>query len=286
MVRTFPCILCLMGLAGVARADERTSPIRDDAGLFPAKTIAEAERQIDDIRRTYDRHLVVDTIPSAPPHERKLFRFLWTRQVNRVLEEQARKRAGESGLDGIYVVICNDPRDVHVIVRPGDDPAFTPHDAEELRRTIARRLHDSGPDRALLALAGQVRATLQAHATRGQSTSVVNEFILVGLLGGGVVLWLLLCAVRYKMRRGRTASLAEEGAAEWTRRTPALLGARFGFPAACWIYDKLYPCPAPVIECLASPESPADLERVDGVEGTEVESPRVDERPEDAPVSP
>jgi len=156
----------------------------------------------------------VDTVKSASPHERKLFRVLRTRQVNRILEEHARKRASESAGDGIYVVICNDPRDVHVVVRAADDAAFTQHDSEELRRTLARRLHDSGPDQALLSLTNQVRATLQAHATRGQSTSVVNEFVLASLLGGGVALWLVLCGVRFKMRGRQAGSVLDDCAPE------------------------------------------------------------------------
>ncbi|HWG43852.1 MAG TPA: hypothetical protein VN688_13830 [Gemmataceae bacterium] len=271
--------LCLVCMASAARAEERTSPIRDEAELFHADTILRAEQQIEDIRRTYDRNLFVDTVKSASPRERKLFRFLWTRQVNRILEEHARKRASESKVDGIYVVICNDPKDVHVIVRPADDDMFTQHDSEELRRSLARRLQDSGPDPALLAMTNQVRATLQAHAMRGRSTSVVNEFVLAGLLGGGVALWLLLCGVRFKMQGKQARSLFDESAPQGSRRTPALLGAMFGFPAGQWIYDKLYP------NTPRTPELTIALED-DAVEKTEVESPPVDESPEDAPVAP
>jgi hypothetical protein len=275
-------VICLACLASAARAEDRTSAIRDEAGLFRADTIDQAERQIDDIHRTYDRNVFVDTVKSVPPHERKWFRFLWTRQVNRLLEEQARKRARESGADGIYIVICNDPKDVHVVVQPADDPAFTRHNAEELRRALARRLHDSGPDPALLAAVRQVDAALQAHRTRGQSTSVVNEFVLAGLLGGGLALWVVLGIIRFKMGAGRAIN---ESAAERACERPALLGAMFGSPTGQWLYDKLYPCPARAPELVSEPEASVMMAG-DGVEKAEADGPRVDEHPEDVPMVP
>jgi hypothetical protein len=272
-------VIGLICLAGVTRADERPSAIRDAAGLFRADIVARAEQQIDDIRRAYDRNLFVETVPSASPRKWHWKWFLGTREVNRILQEQAEKRADAAGADGIYVVICNDPRDVHVVVRPADDPAFTPHDAETLRRTIARLPRDSSPDEALRSLVRQVQSILQAHASRGQSTSVVHQFVLAGLLGGGVGLWLVLCLIRFKMRARHAGSTVEESVEEKVRRRPALLGAMFGFPAGHWIYDKLYPAPNGKSGPLPSPEAPA------AVRGDGAEAPAVDERIEDAPVS-
>ncbi len=279
LLRLLPT-LGLVCLANAARAEERAAPIRDEAGLFHADAVVRAEQLIDEIRHNYGRNLFVDTVKSSPPHERKLFRFLWTRQVNRILEEQAQKRAREAGLDGIYVVICNDPKDVHVVVQPADDPAFTQHDAETLRRTTARRLQDSGPDAALLAVAEQVRSTLHAHARRGQSKAIVHEFVLGGILAGGVGLWLALCAIRYKIRIRDPITANEVGAAEGARQRPALLGALFGSPAGHWIYDKLYPKASP------GPQTPPELSGGEVVDKIELASAPVDEQPEDAPVSP
>src|SRR6185437_16748011 len=163
-------------LASASRAESPAAPIRDDAGLFHADAVTRAEQGIEDIRRKFDRNVFVRTVASASPNQRRMFRFLRTPEVNRLLEEQARKYADESGLPGIYVVICQKPRDVHVIVRPSNDPKFTHHDAEALRRTLARRLHDSGSDQALFGLAEQVHAILQGHGTRGESYSSENEF--------------------------------------------------------------------------------------------------------------
>jgi hypothetical protein len=283
VLRLLP-VIGLVCLASTASAGERTAPVHDEAGLFHADAVARAEELIDAVHREYEVRVFVDTVKSASPHERKLFRFLWTREVNRILETQAQTRARDAGVDGIYIVICNDPRDVHVVA-PDNAPAFTRHDAETLRRTIVRRLQDSGPDPALLALVEQVRALLHAHAMRGRSTSVVSELVLAGMVGGGAALWLLLCGVRYKMRGGRLLSAIEGSSSEGSRRTPAMLGAMFGSPAGQWIYDKLYP-ESPVIPPVVPEPRPTVVTEGEEAEKPEGIGPTVEERPEDAPVSP
>lgn len=273
-------IACVAALASNARAEDASSPIRDEAHLFHADAIVRAEERIDAIRRTYGHKLFVETVGAVAPHERKLFRFLWTRQVNRILEEQARKRADAAGVDGIFVVICNDPKDIHIVVRPAEDPDFTRHDAESLRRSIARRLQEGGPDAGLPALTEQVRAILKTHATRGQSTSVVNEYILLGLVGGGVGLWLVLALVRIKMRAGHTETA---GVGATALHGPALLGAMFGSPAGAWIYDKLYPDLRRASAGSSVAKTPGPLPPL---EQTAITDRPIDEPIADEPVSP
>jgi hypothetical protein len=269
-------VFCLACLASAARAVEQPASIHDDAGLFHADAIARAELRIDDIRHTFGRNLFVRTVSSIAPHEWRHFWFLKTRRVNRILDEQAQKLADEAGMDGIYVVICKTPRDVHVVVRPGDDPLFGRRDAEALRKSVARRLPEDGPDRTLLALVEQVRTTLQTHKTRGPSASGLSEFTLLAILGGGVALWLVLSLIRYKRR---AAPPIEEDAAEQSRRTPALLGAMFGSPSGLCIYDKLYLCST------GTPKTPPVSEGEVTAKTDEPEHP-ADERPEDAPMVP
>ncbi|HTU20357.1 MAG TPA: hypothetical protein VMG10_19995 [Gemmataceae bacterium] len=274
-------------LASAARAETPSAPIRDDAGLFHADAIAHAEKRIDDIRRTFDRNLFVRTVASASPGQQHRFQFLLRREVNHLLGEQARKYADELCLPGIYVVICKKPRDVHVMVRPSDDPEFTHRNAETLRRTLARRLHDSGPDTALLSLVEQVHRIMQDHTTPGESHAAVNEFVVAGLLGGGLGLWILLVMIRLKIRAARPATPGTEDTTTQARSAPALLGAMFGFPAGMWIYDKLYPCPSGTPLPLCEPEAePTPLTEEESMEGTDAEEHPREEHAEDAPVSP
>jgi hypothetical protein len=276
-------VFCLACLVNATWAEERKAPIRDDAKLFHAAAIEQAKQRIADIHRTFDRNVFVRTVESVSPQPRRWFPFLRTPQVNQMLELQARKFASERGVPGIYVVICTHPRDVHIIVRPEDDPEFSRRDAETLRRTLARGLHDRGADAALLGFLDQLNDVLQDHATRGPST-LVNDVLVAGLLGGGLGLWLLLRLIRFKMRRNRPATAWDAGSINESgtqaRETAALLGAMFGYPAGLWIYDKLYPCPpgaTPLCQPLAG-----DEEKSAKIEGDQHPLP---EPAEDAPVS-
>jgi hypothetical protein len=269
----FVC-LCVLALTSDARAESRPASIRDDAGVFHADAIARAEQGVADIRRTFDRNLFVQTVASVTPQQRHWFPFLRTPQVNRMLEEQARQFADKSDVPGIYVVICRHPRDVHVIVWPNDEAGFNRHEAEALRRMLARRLPDNA-DAALLAAVDQVRDTLQDHAKNG-SSSIVNDVVLVAVLGGGFLLWFLLALVRLKMRARQSAMPSEEE----TRLRPALLGSLFGCPAGFWIYDKLYPSLPDVVE---PPALSPDEDEKDQMDIPSTLSP---EHMDDLPVSP
>lgn len=286
-------IVCLLFLASMGRAEQQIAPIHDDAKLFHAGAIDRAAQGIADIRQTFDRNVFVNTVASASPKQGGWFPFLRTPQVNRMLEEQARKIADESGAPGIYVVIFARPRAVHVVVRPKDDqendPEFTRRDAEALRRMLARSLHDQGGDAALLALVEQVHTVLQDHATRG-SSSASSDAVFACLLGGGLGLWLLLRMVRFKMRTRAAEATWQTGSVRdpntQAREKAALFGALFGFPAGMWIYDKLYPCPpgaTPLCEPPAEPAVEAEEENREKVEGEHQPLP---EHTEDASVSP
>jgi hypothetical protein len=238
MISTLPRLLpllCLVCLASSVRAEQQGAPIRDDARMFHATAIDRAEQEIAGIRQSFDCGLFVRTIDSVSPRQSHWFPILRTPRVNRMIEEQARTFADESGVSGIYVVICKRPRDVQVVVRPEGNAGLSRHHAETLRQTLMRDLHDQSSDAALLALVDHVQDILQDHAARG-SSPVVNGIVLVGLLGGGLALWLLL-----RLIQRRIPAASASGQEVLSRERPALLGSMFGFPAGLWIYDKVCP---------------------------------------------
>jgi hypothetical protein len=273
------------------RAEERNSPIRDEAKLFHASSIERAEQRIADIRRTFGRNVFVQTVVSVSPQPRRwfLFLFLKTRQDDHMLEQQAHAYASEHGRPGVYVVICMDPRGVGINVRPEDGQEFKRCDLKTLRRSLARNLQDRGSDSALLAFLDQIHDVLHDNATRG-SSAIINGVPLAGLLGGGLSLWLSLRLIRFRLRASRTATAWSAGSVNepgtQARETAGLLGAMFGFPAGLWIYDKLYPSPpgvTPLCPPPGEPEPPGDKEK-----STKVDRGQhpLSEPAEDAPVSP
>ncbi len=227
-------LFSLICLASTGRA-EQPMPIRDDARLFHASAIHVAEQRIAEINQTLDCGLFIRTMASASPRPSRWFPLLRTPRINQILEEQAQAFANESDVPGVYVVICNRPHDVHIVIRSEGNAEFSRHDAETLRQTLMRDLHDKSADAALLAFVDRVQNMLQDHAARGSSPAL-NDMVLVGLLGGGSALWLLL-----RLIRRRIQNRSESDRETLSHERPALLGAMFGFPAGLWIYDKLCP---------------------------------------------
>ncbi len=233
-------VLWMMGTAKPARCETMSAPIRDDARLYTAETLSRAAKEIDSIRRDFDRDVFVQTLASPSLGSRPWYNILKTPKVYRSLEERAQRLADETGLPGIYVVVCRRPQAVQIVVRPDD---------EALRRALLRRIREGGNQGDLLALVHRIRDVLQGRATRGSSLGDNDSFLFV-CLGGGIAAWLLLVLLRWRMRVGRAASPGDE-----TAMTPALLGTMFGCPAGAWIHDKSHPLSAPPGSAPASSRS-------------------------------
>ncbi len=240
-----PCLfgiaaLWMVGIAKPAFGATMPAPIRDDARLYSAETLSRAEKDIDSIRRDFDRAVFVQTLASPTPGLRPWYNILRTPKVYRSLEDRARRLADETGQPGIYVVLCRRPRAVQIVVLPDD---------EALRRALLRRIREGGNQGDLLAVVQRVRDVLHERATRGSSPGDNDGFLLV-CLGGGLTLWLALIFLRWKLRDGGASSSGDEAAI-----TPALLGTMFGCPAGAWISDKRYPLSAPLETVPASSTS-------------------------------
>lgn len=240
-----PCLfgiaaLWVVGIAKPAFGATMPAPIRDDARLYSAETLSRAEKDIDSIRRDFDRAVFVQTLASPTPGLRPWYNILRTPKVYRSLEDRARRLADETGQPGIYVVLCRRPRAVQIVVLPDD---------EALRRALLRRIREGGNQGDLLAVVQRVRDVLHERATRGSSPGD-NEVFLLVCLGGGIAVWLVLVFLRWRTRAVGASSAADEAA-----MTPALLGAMFGCPTGAWISDKSYLLYAHIATAPASPTS-------------------------------
>jgi hypothetical protein len=261
----------LLGLASAgARADDAPSPdVKDGAGLFTPAAVEQAERAIGKLRELYHLDLTVETVKALPPLDHKWLYFWDRRQRNAFLEKWARERAAAAGVNGIFVVICNHPRSVHVVVWPPErERSFSAADCERVRRSLVSRLQTGGPDEALLATVAEASDLLEKRATGQDDESLsANTFAVSAVVAGLFGAWGALRLVRLRLRRAAPDGGAQEKAERDAER-PARMGALFGTPAAFWVYDKLFlklpPAPAPLPPSEpAAAEGPASPEDAD-----------------------
>jgi hypothetical protein len=217
-VQTLAVLAGAICLTGAARAEEPEA-IRDEARLFSDHAKDQARLDIQKIRATYHLDVVVQTIETQP-HEHRKSR-----------SEQARERARDAAVQGIFVDICRRPLSVQVVAWPPDKQrVFRAGDAEAVRRGLERRLRDDHWDDALLQAMTQMDTILRNNMA-DVPTVQTDVVLLGGMLLGLLVAWLLLLGVR----RG----LAAAGQAP-PRLTVARWYTQLGAPGGAWLADKVF----------------------------------------------
>jgi hypothetical protein len=232
-------LLSLLTLLGgripSVRADSPRPAVRDEAGLFGKDAVAKAEEQIRDLQKRFDLQLVIETVEAVPQADQKRIKGLWHRKEQAAyFKAWAREKAEAAKVDGVYVLICNEPQHVQVIAWPERrEEVFDKDACDEAYRAFTTSR--TGTDAALLALVAKVREKLEDR----QKPTLSNFWKAVLVFSGGVVaVWLVLGLVRWRLNATRPAA-AEEGPREG-RLLPGLLGGMFGAVAGYWIYDKLF----------------------------------------------
>jgi uncharacterized membrane protein YgcG len=167
-----------------AQANKRSGPARtveDDGGFFSEKAKQKANEEIAQIKRKFDKDLLIETFSKAPesiskvnlkdPKEKDEFFLKW-----------AKDRASNADVRGVYVLICKQPSYVRVIEgrRERDSGAFTNDNAKELAKILIGKLKEKKNDEALQEAVAYVHKVFQDHAGRTGGESA-RGIILVGL---------------------------------------------------------------------------------------------------------
>jgi uncharacterized membrane protein YgcG len=158
--------------------------VRDEAALFSADSRRQADEHIQTLHRRARQDLLIDTVPAVPDDKAGLL------ESNRTqfFAHWAQERADAAGVNGVYILICADPRHVQVHVTPDARAAFSDRDREQLRKSLSRKLRSRAYDDALLDSVEFVRDRLDPqHASWWWVLWVV-----LGIVG----IWLLVGLVR------------------------------------------------------------------------------------------
>jgi hypothetical protein len=279
------CLLSAAVLGGSiasAAADRPPSAVSDAAGLFRPAIIARANEQIGALRREYDFDVRVETLELPLAERKKVDGLALRRQKARYFAELGRKRAQDAGISGLYILICTNPRYVEVTDHPASvSERFSGFQQRQLHKQLVYGLQGAQPGEGLRYAAGAaaglgwamrpaagpdavlldaLRAVGDGLRERTGDPNAVRISTIGAILAGGIGLWAVLALVRRRMaERDPDGGLFCPTPPDCQ---PAHFAARFGNPAASWVYDRLNQGPRTVPPSAPPPAVPAEVAAV------------------------
>lgn len=174
--RTPGILVASFGLLMLSAASARAGTIVDNAHIFSPTAIASAQRTIDQIEAQHHKDLNIETFASVPAAQRDA---LQTQGKEQFFDQWAQAEARGMGTNGIFVLICMDPRYLEVEV--GDQTLtreFHETDREALRMRLVSAFKSGQYDPGLIDAANFVQQRIDSN-TR------VNGYTNGGRSGGG-----------------------------------------------------------------------------------------------------
>jgi uncharacterized membrane protein YgcG len=136
--------------------------IKDEAKFFKPETLEKANKKIREIYENYKKDVVIETVASLTADQEKKLK---EEGGNKFYPKMALERARELGVNGIYIWICKNPRQLRVHMDPGTQKkAFTASNRDKLVQTFFKDFREEKFDEGLLAGMDVIDATLKANA--------------------------------------------------------------------------------------------------------------------------
>lgn len=123
--------------------------IQDDARFFSPTTIANANEQIYDMYRRYERDLLVETFETVPPPSIERVKELKGEERAKFFEDWAKDRMQRRLVNGVYILVCRDPSYVQIGVSPKAGVWFDQTRRRELRELLVDRFRNKRFDDGL-----------------------------------------------------------------------------------------------------------------------------------------
>jgi uncharacterized protein len=160
-----------------------TFKVQDGAGLFSKDAVEKANKKIAEIKRRFDKDLLVETFKHPPDDLKKEYK---EEGKKKFFQDWSRSRYKSEGVRGVYVLICNDPRSLYV--RAGDATTrkgFPEKDQEALNKLLLENLRKKKPDEALLSAVDYVETTLEKNGAKASGPSPTASRPSSGAAGAG-----------------------------------------------------------------------------------------------------
>jgi hypothetical protein len=265
------CVRVVLLAVMLACPVQAAGSMDDRAGLFSPTSRTAVQDILDDIHKTFDLNITIETIEQLPDPPPRVSSWGYRAWLNKKL---ARTNADEANVNGLYILIARKPR---WTVAVSTWPAWRdqePYTSEPERTFLWRQLESQlpkDPDQALRdVLAGYRERLRNIRALDPAPLETVPALLILGVLSG---FWLVLTFLRN--RRADLAPLYPS----------AVQGSLFGLPAAYWIYDRLYEAPKtdPLEATGTTDSAPASLDPVVEEVANAALPPTVEPPPEQKP---
>jgi uncharacterized protein len=269
----------LLSATGVALA-ALVSEVKDEAGFFSADAIKKANREIKNIKDSFKKDLVIETMKGIPADKKGEYEKAEKVDRAKFFDQWAHDRAKALEVNGVYVVIIKDPP--HLEVEVGNETrkkAFTIENRHKLRDLLVEKFKSKKYDEGLTDAVAYVHDTMKANLKQAsaapsnvpqqthQGPVAVHQegherkgvLMANGLLSGiggllclalvaGLVIWLVIGLIRAltgSWRGGYGPGYGGYGPGYGYGGGgggffSSLLGGMFGAAAGMWMYNNFF----------------------------------------------
>jgi uncharacterized membrane protein YgcG len=149
------CCLVFVTVAGAVAPE-----IKDDAKFFSADTIKKANKEIRDIARKYGKDFLVETVNTVPADQAERVKGMSTQDREKFFENWAADRADATVVNGVYLLVCKDPRHLQVVIAGKHEP-LTPATQRKIRDQLIATFRQSKFDEGLMQAIATIREQLE-----------------------------------------------------------------------------------------------------------------------------
>ena len=263
-------LMVMVGLAVASGARAATPRVSDEGHFFSADAVAKANQKIKDIERLYGKDLFIETVPGVPASMERRFKELGKKDF---FITWARRRMGDAGINGVYILISKNPGHLQIeVTHQTQNQGFSVDSQDSLVKKMGTMLGQKKNDAALLEAVSFVDAKFASKlGKRNASTTPVHAaapqrpvvplanreapaaeqhagLSLLGWLGVGLAIvvgiWVLSALFRALAGGGSGAGSMGPGGygggGGGGGFFSSLLGGMFGAASGMWLYNNFF----------------------------------------------
>jgi hypothetical protein len=123
--------------------------VRDDGKFFSAEAVKKADERIAEIYRKYGRDLLIETYATVPAADLDKVKAMDAKQRGEYSLAWAKERAHRRAVNGVYILICKEPRILRIGVEERMPHKFAEGTQAEIENALKKELTDGHFDQVL-----------------------------------------------------------------------------------------------------------------------------------------